>query len=595
MASILKNKIKIKYLDGLRFERAVIEGLKKVRTQEEELNRLNVFPIPDNDTGSNLKVTFRAVVENLPLFFPELDKSSAYIARKAISSALGYSGIIFSNFLLGLAEGLQGRKKITVKELAQPLKIGVKKAYDSLAEPAEGTILSVLKAFSDEVSRLCLFTEDFVVLLNKCLKKANRALLLTPTQLEVLKRHGVVDAGGQAFVYFLEGILDFIHKGKIEKRLILEKRIAKRGKAKDEKSFCAECCVHKNNVDRLAILREVRFLGEELLFYSSTDLVKLHVRTDNPEKVFRSVARFGEVRRKKVFKFGPDLHSKRRKSLAITVDSSCDIEDDYVENNNIYFIPLKFITKDRVFVDRMDIIPEDFYGLMRSSPSPPKTSQPGMEDFRNVYQHLLIHFNSIISVHLSASLSGTFHTACRAAEMVEARRIKVIDGKSISVGLGLIVVEGIKALRSKESFEKVVQRIKNAAGNIKIFIGIPTLKYLVRGGRVSFTKGLVASLLKINPILSLNSEGRLVRVGKSRGKMNMEKKVLEIASANILPGKVFSLAVAHTNAPFLAQKVVEKLETKFKRKVAMVRNASPVLGAHGGPGAVGIGILESPL
>ena len=223
----------------------------------------------------------------------------------------------------------------------------------------------------------------------------------------------------------------------------------------------------------------------------------------------------------------------------------------------------------------------------------PKTSQPSLGDFTRSYQHLLMHYQTIISIHLSKALSGTFQTAVQASQSVSPERITVIDGKNVSVGLGLVLVEGLKAIEHKKSHEEAVQRIKDAALNTHMFIGLPTLKYLVKGGRITKTKGIIAHLLNMNPILTISAEGKLIPVSKARGKKIIEKKIFGLIDQKKqkTTGEL-SFAVAHTNAPEIGERISQRIKKDFELGSVLVMNASPVLGAHAGPGAYGIALQD---
>ena len=222
------------------------------------------------------------------------------------------------------------------------------------------------------------------------------------------------------------------------------------------------------------------------------------------------------------------------------------------------------------------------------------TSQPSWMDFTRVYRHLLSHYRSIVSVHLSKALSGTYQTAVQSAQQVMPERITLIDGKNLTVGLGLILLDGLEATKKGKKPEEVADRLETAANNTEIFIGLLTLKYLVKGGRLTKTKGFIANILNINPILSIDDQGKLAPLSKARGIKKMEQKIFELAGRRIRekPGR-FKIAVAHTNAPDIGKRVAEKVKRIFGEEAVMVLNASPVLGAHAGPGAFGIGLQIS--
>ena len=592
--------IQVRYLDGLRYQRAVLAGLREIISHEKELNRINVFPIPDKDTGSNLRKTFTPIIEKFPLWETSINETSRSVAEVAIDYALGYSGIIFAQFLSGFAEGIEDYKRVNAENIPKAAAIAVIRAYESLEHPQEGTVLTVFKEWSDELKRLSPTTDDLVLLLQKSLERASLALKETPQQLEVLRKNRVVDAGGKAFIYFLEGIVHFIEKGRLlpvspqKKLLHLEKEAVHGGK----EQYCAECCVRKSNLDRLGLVVKLNSLGQDLIFHSSLNFAKIHIKTGNPEEIFSCVSRFGDITSKRIFKFAPDLPASEKRHLAFVSDTTCDIFDEIIEDNDIYFVPVKFQAMDRVYTDKVDIVPEEFYQIMKQSPVLPKTSQPSFMDFSRIYEHLLAHYQSIISVQLSGGLSGTFQTALQASNNIDPQRITVLDGRNISVGLGLIMMEAIKARKEGLDVEALLMRIKEAIENNKIFIGLPTLKYLVKGGRVTKAKGLIAKILNINPILSINQEGALEPIGKTRGKKNLEQKILDIVFEKIKkiemkhPKVSFFIAVAHTNAPQLGREVAEKIKEKLGKEVTLLMNASPVLGAHAGPGAVGIALLE---
>lgn len=591
------DNLEIKYLDGILCQDFILAGCKEIISHEKGLNKINVFPIPDNDTGSNLKKTLLPILNRYPLLEIQINKSSRDIADIAVSSALGYSGIIFSQFLSGLAEGIKDHKKIIAKDLTKAASQAVIRAYESMSVPVEGTILSVFKEWSDEVDKLTLETDDFVFMLRNSFNRAVSVLAKTTQQLEILKKHKVVDAGGQAFIYFLEGIINFIEKGKLEplshkkKQMLLKKE---KVVSEEKEQFCAECCVRRVNLDRPSLIEKLNSIGQDLIFFGSLNFAKIHIRTSNPEEIFSCVAKFGEVASKKVFRFDPELPSNKKKALVLVSDTTCDISDEYVENNDIYFVPVKVQVMNKIFTDKIDIIPEEFYQIMLSSPTLPKTSQPALADFTRIYEHLLKHFRLIISVQLSGALSGTFQTALQAANNIDPKRITAFDSKKTSIGLGLIVIEGMKAIKEGLEFDAILNRIRRAIENTEIFVGIPTLKYLVKGGRVTRAKGFVARILNINPILTINQEGEIEPIGKTRGKKKLEQKVLSIASDKISKEKEaeFFIAVVHSNAPELGKRVAEKLKETLGKEVAMVMNASPVLGAHAGPGAVAIAILK---
>jgi len=593
--------IKIRYLDGIRYARAVLKGCQEVVSHVKELNRINVFPIPDKDTGSNLKKTFRHISSKELFTEASLRQSSRRIAQAIESSALGYSGTVFAEFFSGFEEGFKNFDRIFVKDFAAAAEKTVERVYRSFENPVEGTALSVMKAWSEHIKNLVSVTDDFHDLLKESYKEAVLALKKTPEQLDVLKKNGVEDAGGRAFVYLLEGILNYIEKGDITsgfKKARHVKQALEAEKESQPQRFCVECCVRNENLNRADLVKELNSLGSDLIFYGTIRFAKIHLRTHDPRKTLSCVSRFGKITSEEVLDCSTDLPSDKKKPLAIVSDTTCDIPEKYVESHDIYFVPVKFHAADRVYTDKVDIIPEEFYDILESSPEIPKTSKPSIKDFTKVYTNLLFHYRSILSIHLTGALSGTFHTALQAAKNISSQKIKVLNSKNLSIGLGLIVLEVIEALKKGIGYEAVLKRVEKAVRDTEIFIGIPSLKYLIKGGRITKTKGLLAKLFNINPVLSLNAEGILVPVGKARGRKRLEEKVLSLVFGKMEKEgghekQGFLTAVAHVNALDSGKRVGEKIRQKTNENPVMIINASPVLGAHAGPGTIGVAVLKS--
>ena len=195
-------------LSGEVFSRVVRAGALAVVREQEALNRINVFPVRDADTGANLAATLKAAASRLGSAAPDSVGDAARVAADgALDGARGNSGAIFAQFLHGLASSMERLRQVDGPQFAAAAVSGTESAYSALQDPREGTILSVLRAWSHELTRRA-HDEDLPELLHSGLVAAREALAATPRQLEVLARSHVVDAGGQGFVFFLEGLID---------------------------------------------------------------------------------------------------------------------------------------------------------------------------------------------------------------------------------------------------------------------------------------------------------------------------------------------------------------------------------------------------
>ena len=200
----------IAYLDGPRLRRSLVAACEYTRQQRQELNRINVFPVPDGDTGTNLALTVEAIADRLRR---NRDRDVSTVADQAAEAALlgarGNSGMMLSHFLLGFAAQLKGRRRVGPRGFASALAGGIDNLYDALDDPVEGTILTVIRDTAN-AAREAVAT-DFVPYVEGLVDAARKSLERTPSLLPVLKEAGVVDAGGRGFVHMLEGVLLLIN------------------------------------------------------------------------------------------------------------------------------------------------------------------------------------------------------------------------------------------------------------------------------------------------------------------------------------------------------------------------------------------------
>ncbi|MCF8009399.1 MAG: DAK2 domain-containing protein, partial [Halanaerobiales bacterium] len=207
--------MKIKYLNGERLYYAFVSGAKEVIENKKELNKINLFPVPDGDTGTNLSRTLNMVVENVRAD-KSITKTLSLMSNAALQGAIGNSGIIFAQFINGLKVSVKSENRINVSSFVEIINNAVDYTYKAINEPVEGTILTVMNDWSKALGDVKRRTDDFEVLMSESLKTAQRSLASTKETLEVLKQANVVDSGALGFIFFLNGILNFIKTGEIK-------------------------------------------------------------------------------------------------------------------------------------------------------------------------------------------------------------------------------------------------------------------------------------------------------------------------------------------------------------------------------------------
>jgi DegV family protein with EDD domain len=334
-----------------------------------------------------------------------------------------------------------------------------------------------------------------------------------------------------------------------------------------------------------------------MIVAGSSERVKIHIHTNEPEQVFAIAQKYGELAHKKKDdmrrQHSRAHHDPEAQTIALITDSSCDLPPDEFIRRNIRVVPVVVIFGDESYIDKVTMTDRDFYHMLASSPHHPKTSQPAPADFQDVFQQAAANHQQALAIILTGALSGTFQAAQRAAQAVRDQiDVQVMDSKNVCIGLGLILREAAEAIESGvDNIEELKNRVEWAIQNVRLYVSFETMEYLVRGGRVSRFRGALARLLKLKPILSINSEGKAEVVAKTFGGNHGRKKLMGIVKREAAGKRKLRFLVAHANNPEGAQYHAEWIRKYFEIPDVSIVNVSPALGVHAGPGAVGIAFL----
>tara|TARA_A100001037_G_scaffold7735_1_gene7686 strand:- start:3373 stop:5157 length:1785 start_codon:yes stop_codon:yes gene_type:complete len=585
--------MKIKYIDGFRLQRAIQAGINHVITRKDYLNKINVFPVPDGDTGTNMAFTLATISEETKSNNnKQVSKVADAIADASLNGARGNSGSILAQFFVGFADGVSQLQKLTPKRFSQAIRTAKNYSYDALSEPKEGTILSVISDWADSIKNIHEKHDDFVKILDFAFEEAKESLRKTPEKLAILKKSGVVDAGAQGFVDFLEGIKHFIENGEVDDvdtSAIAEPVENFEVDINDDYRFCTECLVAGDDINRIKLKEQLINLGSSIVLAGSKKKAKIHIHTNDPQAIFTLCNEYGIVTGEKaddMLKQQKDAHGSHKK-IAIIVDSGCDLPEEILEEFNIHMVPVRLNFGDEHHVDKVTITPEEFWHQLKTNPIHPQTSQPTQGDFRRQYQFLTGHYKNAISIHLPASVSGTMQSAILAADDTKGLPVDLVDSHNGSVGIGLIALRAAEAVQQGFDKDEILQIVHLAVESTTVYIGLNTLDYVVKGGRVSANKKKIANLLRINPILSFAKNG-INTIGKTFGSNYKTEKLVKFVT-NKIPDGPFRVGLAHGNAPDIAEKARIHFEELGAEKV-VTTEIGPALGVHAGPNSLVIAI-----
>jgi DegV family protein with EDD domain len=587
----------IAYMDGPRLARSLFAASDWVAAGREEINRINVFPVPDGDTGTNFSLTLRAVADALrALGDAPLPVTATTAARAAVLGARGNSGMMLAHFLMGFAESLGVRETATPADVAAAVTNGANRLYGALDDPREGTILTVAREAAAAAERAAASSPDLTEFMRRMHAEGEAALSRTPELMAVLKEAGVVDAGGMGFMRMIEGVVRFIDGDPIlpvEPGTTGEYAIpAAQAEVAAERDFqfCTEVVVRGEQLPPANEVRAaLRPFGGSLVVAVMGDILHAHVHTDTPDAVFTFVSRWGTLEKTKA----EDMRAQHRglkhgvqKRVALVTDSAADLPDAVLDRHGISLVPLQVIFGDEVFLDRVELKPEEFYRRMRTSTKVPSTSQPTVADFVRVFREARHEADEVVAVLVSSGLSGTFSSGAAAVRAGGLTNIRLVDSRSASLGSGLLALRGAELAEQDWPAAAIAAELERVRDQSGVFLTVDKFDNLLRSGRVSRGKAWIGGLLDVKPILSLDAAGKVVPVDRARGREQLVAKVLELLDRRLHPRpRHLRFGVVHAEAPEVAERVRNALVAAYQPRDCFVTLATGVLGTHVGEGA----------
>ena len=587
----------ISHVDGPRLARSFFAAADWVAAGRDEINRINVYPVPDGDTGTNFSLTLRAVADALrALGDASLPDTAAAAARAAVLGARGNSGMMLAHFLLGFTEGIGDRPRAGARDVAGALRRGADHLYASLDDPREGTILTVAREAAAAAERAAADTDDIGEFMRIMLAEGERALARTPELMAVLKEAGVVDAGGMGFVRMLEGVVRFIEGDPIlpAESLppgddLLPAALAEIASERDYQ-YCTELLVRGAALPPANEVRSaMHAFGGSIVVVAVGDILKIHVHTDTPDAVFAFAGRWGRLDTTKAEDMRAQharLSHDARRPVSVVTDSSADLPDSVLDRHHIALVPLQVVWGDETFRDRVQLKPEEFYRRLRTSKDLPTTSQPTPGDFVRVFRDARQEAHEVVAVLLSSGLSGTYQSGVAARKASLLDNVHIVDSRSASLGVGLLALRAAELAEEGWPAPRIaaeLDRIKERSG---MLLTVDRYDNLIRSGRVSRGKAWLGGMLDVRPILTLDASGRVVPLDRVRGRENLVPRVLSLLERRLTPRpRAVRFGVVHTEAPEAAERIRTALVAAYQPRDCIVALATGVLGTHVGEGA----------
>jgi DegV family protein with EDD domain len=603
--------MRISYLDGPRLRRSLLAACEYTQHQRTELNRINVFPVPDGDTGTNLALTVQTIADHLRRSRArEFHAVADEAAQAAVLGARGNAGMMLSHFLLGFAEWTRGRARISAVEFSQALRAGAERLQDALERPVEGTILTVMR--DTAVAALEAKAYDFQMLMEYLVERARSSLARTPELLPALKKAGVVDAGAKGWVHLLEGVVNYINGAPLVARDAgpdFSETAPAVGQVEypeeaERFRYCTEALVKGDSLPDQRMVRErLRREGDSLIVIRSGDVLKVHVHTDDPDEVFTYLKTLGHL----VTHKAEDMQAQHaaaeraahghltlaRRPVGIVTDSASDLPEEIIRAHGIKVVPLLLVKGSESYRDGVDVTSEAFHRTLRDGGDLPTTSQPPPGAFLEAYRRASEEAEEVVGVFLGSNLSGTFRSAEAAAYHFNQGRVHLVDSFGASLLTGLLVLKATELAELALPPMEIVRELKRIRRQSGVILTVDRMDRLLASGRVGWGKAWLATFLGLKPLLAVPTDGRaVVPAGKVFGRKRVLPALLRILRKEIPAGaRKVRFGVIHVGRPEIVEEVSEALTGEYGDVEILVAPATPVLATHTGHGAWAVAYL----
>ncbi len=580
---------------------ALAAGMHQLVSRREHLNRINVFPVPDGDTGSNLAFTVGSVLAgSLSQRANSAGALLRAVAEDAIEGARGNSGAILAQFFCGASQAVGDAPLLTREDIAAAVAAGSRQAREALSQPREGTILSVIQAFADALRAP---HADFGHWFGGAVARARRALDDTPRQLAVLRQAGVVDAGAQGFVDFIEGIHTYFLTRRVQAVSARsagdsEGTAALRwhDEADASRPWCSECLVSGEDLDQARLRAALQAHGADSVVVAGTARrMRVHAHVADPGALFEVIAGFGTLSARKAENMRAQHRAAQRAGeVTVVTDSASDLPAELLERLPLELVPVRVSFGTEDFLDRVSISSAEFHRRLRQADVPPHTSQPPPGDFRRQFELSLSHARHVVYVGLSRPLSGTLQSAETAAGRCAPERVKVLDSRQVSCAQALLAIAAAECAAAGGSVEMVCDRVRTLIPHTFLFAAARDIRHAVRGGRIPRWIEPLARLLGLTAIAGTRPDGTLGVAGALLGSRRVPQRFARYIARRLPAAPRWRIMVGHCDAREDALNLLEELREVFPASDCWITETGPAIGAHAGPGTLVVGLQAEP-
>jgi len=591
----------MEYLTQEELKKMMLLSYQKIEENKEQINKINVFPVPDQDTGSNMAKTLLGIKEAIEgKEFKDLSEISEAALDGALTSAQGNAGVIYVGFLASFLP-LLDKNPVGVKKLAIAFEKGAERARKSIQNPKEGTILDVIDATAETFKKEAVRETNIISIFKLATEKAREALLATREKMEIFRKANVVDAGGLGFLIIMESYLEALEgEKKEEKREEKPSEKVRRFVQVLANRYEIVSLIENPKLNENIVRDKLKKLGNSIDIVQIGNKMKIHIHTDYPEEardVMRETGSILELRTEDMAKEVAGEPSVRKVSIGI------------VTEGNITLLPQKIL--ERYQIETVDAIVdwpagenlpgENIFQKMREADKRgikefPKTSQAIPKSYLDAFKKQLQKFEKVLCITITSKISGCYNSACQAKEMLpeeERERVYILDTLTAVASQALLVLRAIELIQEQREIDEVIEEIKKLIPQIHLYVIFEDPKWIEAGGRVTKSQAnwiRRMKKLRLHPIIELKN-GILGKGGIVMAKDSVEalfKKIKKESQKARKKGKKIRVLIQQADNPEGAEKLRQSLK-EIKAEVPFISLASPVMAAHTGPGTLIVG------
>lgn len=557
----------MKYLTQKELKEMMLLSRERIEEKKEEINKINIFPVPDQDTGNNMAKTLSGIKEAMgDGEFKDLNEISEVILDGALTAAQGNAGVIYTGFLAGFLTELD-KNPVDCKKLALAFEKGAERARASIQNPVEGTILDVIDAASLTLKKQSDKETNIINALREATKDANEALLATREKMEIFKKANVVDAGGLAFLIILESYSEALG-GKEEKEEKEEKPSEKIRRFIQVLSNRYEVVslVENPSLEIEAVQKKLRKLGNSIDVVKVGNRMKIHIHTDyvdGVKDVIRSLGQIQDLRIEDMAKEVVGEKSVRIVSIGIVTENTAMLLPKVIERYHVESIDVKHSLSPKTYLD--------------------------------AFKKQLQRFDKVLCITSSSKIGDHYNSAKQAKIMVSSpKKVFVFDSLNTAAGLSLLVLRAIELIQEQREIDEVIKKLKNLTHQVRLYIAPKDPKWAERFEGITKSQAnwmKKMKKLRVHPILKIK-DGAITKgwvIFAQNIQEALVKKILKSSRKARKEGKKIRVVIGHADNLEAAQELKKSLKNKISAEIPFINLAPPSICATMGPGTLIVG------